>query len=250
MHCKAGLGRTGCLIGAYLIYKFGFTALEVIAFMRIMRPGNIPRRQKLISGMVVGPQQHWLHINQHHFRSWTHLGLQPSPKKRVSGSSRNVSFSTPQRNPLGSIENTSVHETPLPAPTPGQPRKMRDRLASSEHHEAVLSVVAETTSDGTKVTVNVTTPDHHDKDGTRGKRAASYAALQKSPSAGGRRVMSRNAENISPHHPRQSELVRTASGRIPSGKRVVSNASISSVKEGRVRKASGSKERVVSGGQR
>src|SRR5579859_4136002 len=108
--------------------------------------------------MVVGPQQHWLHINQHHFRAWTHLGLNPSPKKRVSGSSRNVSFSTPQRNPLSSIENTSTHETPLPAPTPGQPRKTRDRLVSSEHKESsVLSVVAETTSDGTKVTVNVTT---------------------------------------------------------------------------------------------
>jgi hypothetical protein len=200
--------------------------------------------------MVVGPQQHWLHINQHHFRAWTHLGLNPSPKKRVSGSSRNESLSTPQRNPLGSIENTSAHDTPLPAPTPGQPRKVRDRVTSSEHKEALLSVVAETTSDGTKVTVNVTTPDHHDKDGARGKRTASFAALGKSPSAGGRRVMSRNAENISPHHPRSSELVRTASGRIPTAKRIGSTASIGSVKEGRVRKASGSKERVASGGQR
>lgn len=42
VHCKAGLGRTGCLIGAYLIYKFGFTAVEVIAFMRILRPGTPP----------------------------------------------------------------------------------------------------------------------------------------------------------------------------------------------------------------
>src|SRR5436305_10670690 len=174
--------------------------------------------------MVVGPQQHWLHINQHHFRAWTHLGLNPSPKKRVSGSSRNVSFSAPQRNPLSSIENTSAHDTPLPAPTPGQPRKTRDRLVS-EHKDPVVSVVAETTSDGTKVTVNVTTPDHHDKDGTRGgKRAASYAQLGKSPSGGGRRVISRNAENISPHRP-NSESVRTASGRGTSAKRVISNAS-------------------------
>jgi len=57
VHCKAGLGRTGCLLGAYLIYRHGFTANEVIAFMRFMRPG-----------MVVGPQQHWLHLNQGTFR--------------------------------------------------------------------------------------------------------------------------------------------------------------------------------------
>ncbi|KAI5306561.1 cell division control protein 14 [Ascosphaera pollenicola] len=59
VHCKAGLGRTGCLIGAYLIYRHGFTAHEVISFMRFMRPG-----------MVVGPQQHWLHLNQGTFREW------------------------------------------------------------------------------------------------------------------------------------------------------------------------------------
>ena len=34
VHCKAGLGRTGCLIGAYLIYRHGFTANEVIALDR------------------------------------------------------------------------------------------------------------------------------------------------------------------------------------------------------------------------
>lgn len=197
--------------------------------------------------MVVGPQQHWLHINQHHFRAWTHLGLNPSPKKGISGSSRNVSFSTPQRNPLTSIENTSTHDTPLPAPTPGQPRKIRDRLTSAEHKDPVVSVVAETTTDGTKVTVNVATPDHHDKDGSRGKRAASYAALGKSPSGGGRRVMSRNAENISPHHPRSSEIARTTSGRVANGsKRIGSNSSVASVKEGRVRKASSTKERITS----
>lgn len=61
VHCKAGLGRTGCLIGAHLIYTHGFTANECIAYMRMLRPG-----------MVVGPQQHWLYLHQNDFRDWRH----------------------------------------------------------------------------------------------------------------------------------------------------------------------------------
>ena len=62
--------------------------------------------------------------------------------------------------------------------------------------------------------------------------------------------MSRNAENISPHS-RPTELVRTASGRMVSAKRVGSSNSMAIVKEGRVRKGSApTKERVASGGQR
>ncbi|BGP24137.1 cell division control protein 14 [Rhodotorula toruloides] len=59
VHCKAGLGRTGTLIGAYLIYKHGFTADEAIGFMRLMRPGS-----------CVGPQQHFLYENQFEWVRW------------------------------------------------------------------------------------------------------------------------------------------------------------------------------------
>ena len=41
------------LIPAYFIYKYQFSAQEVIAFMRIVRPG-----------MVVGPQQQYMVANQ------------------------------------------------------------------------------------------------------------------------------------------------------------------------------------------
>lgn len=155
VHCKAGLGRTGCLIGAYLIYRHGFTANEIIAFMRFMRPG-----------MVVGPQQHWLHLNQGTFREWWFedtlkekimASMQPTTPTRVqnSGTRRLASngqtftppngdrhLSSPRRSALGEITNNEqaatsntgytsddtknslgVADENLPAPTPGQPRK-------------------------------------------------------------------------------------------------------------------------------
>jgi hypothetical protein len=41
VHCRAGLGRTGTLVACYLMCRYGFTALEAIAWVRICRPGSI-----------------------------------------------------------------------------------------------------------------------------------------------------------------------------------------------------------------
>ncbi|EDW28633.1 GL18848 [Drosophila persimilis] len=53
VHCKAGLGRTGSLIGAYMMKHYGFTALEAIAWLRLCRPGS-----------VIGHQQQWMEDKQ------------------------------------------------------------------------------------------------------------------------------------------------------------------------------------------
>eukprot|EP00981_Chlorochromonas_danica_P011843 scaffold4308_cov162-Ochromonas_danica.AAC.2 len=49
VHCKAGLGRTGTNIAAYMIKHYDYTAREAIAWCRLCRPGSI-----------VGPQQQYL----------------------------------------------------------------------------------------------------------------------------------------------------------------------------------------------
>ncbi|KAL2886780.1 protein-tyrosine phosphatase [Ceratocystis lukuohia] len=173
VHCKAGLGRTGCLIGAYLIYRYGFTANEVIAFMRFMRPG-----------MVVGPQQHWLHLNQGTFREWRieerieaklrrEIGMSQSaavpstPIRSVPKTSRHQTAQTPppnrspsSRTPLSEVDdrsNVAAQDDYLPAPTPGQPRKtarigdrhnphQRQGNSQTNEKEAALQNAAEAAS--------------------------------------------------------------------------------------------------------
>lgn len=53
VHCKAGLGRTGSMIGLYIMKHYRFPADAFIGWIRICRPGSI-----------LGPQQKWLNIMQ------------------------------------------------------------------------------------------------------------------------------------------------------------------------------------------
>jgi len=165
VHCKAGLGRTGCLIGAYLIYRHGFTANEIIAFMRFMRPG-----------MVVGPQQHWLHLNQGTFREWwwedsvkekLAAALPSTPTKSLRRNHASIGqMATPpnqsgKRSALGEITHNetatvaNTMEENLPAPTPGQPRKT-SRMDSRHHPysravSATINAAAETDNPNSQI---------------------------------------------------------------------------------------------------
>lgn len=149
VHCKAGLGRTGCLIGAHLIYTHGFTANECIGYMRMLRPG-----------MVVGPQQHWIYLHQNDFRDWRHtMCLDNRPDAFIGGlfplvpydefksrmkqeakqrklqnqqalnssvSHIDSSFQTPIRRRKISGALAAKIQTAVPQESPGQPRKVNE----------------------------------------------------------------------------------------------------------------------------
>lgn len=70
VHCKAGLGRTGTLIGCYIMKHYRFQAAELIGYLRVCRPGTI-----------IGPQQYYLKEMEQ--RMWR-LGEACRKKKFVS----------------------------------------------------------------------------------------------------------------------------------------------------------------------
>ena len=65
VHCRAGLGRTGTLIGLWLMKHAGFAADEAIGWLRIVRPGS-----------VIGPQQHYMKAAEG--RGWRGNALLPA----------------------------------------------------------------------------------------------------------------------------------------------------------------------------
>lgn len=72
VHCRAGLGRTGSLIGCYIMKHYHLTAHETIAWIRICRPGS-----------VIGHQQEWLEKKEAYLHSLLKEPLQAQNGKPV-----------------------------------------------------------------------------------------------------------------------------------------------------------------------
>lgn len=60
VHCRAGLGRTGTIIGIWLMENYGLTAKEGICWMRLCRPGMVMQCQ---ANYLVSPQAPRIYFN-------------------------------------------------------------------------------------------------------------------------------------------------------------------------------------------
>ncbi|GAA5956529.1 hypothetical protein JCM3765_003473 [Sporobolomyces pararoseus] len=127
VHCKAGLGRTGTLIGAYLIYKHGFTADEAIGFMRLMRPGS-----------CVGPQQHFLYENQ---LEWVRWSAQDELRAELAQSQPQPSTSTAQN-----ARDCSAPPRPITPPNESELREAARQRSTTPHVAPSASTSTATTN--------------------------------------------------------------------------------------------------------
>lgn len=89
VHCYAGIGRTGTLIGAYLMARYSFQPAMAVAWTRICRPGS-----------VIGDQQDWLLLK-----------FDANPKGDPKGSKRGKTKSKPLKS-QSSVEEMDVDVSP------------------------------------------------------------------------------------------------------------------------------------------
>ncbi|XP_061540505.1 dual specificity protein phosphatase CDC14AB isoform X2 [Phycodurus eques] len=120
VHCKAGLGRTGTLIGCYLMKRYRFTAPEAIAWIRICRPGS-----------VIGPQQNFLEEKQ----TWLwSLG----DRERSQGSAAAAEDEKRVRDLVVGVDRLTFNTTDAMHNGAAQPSPGSDRLHESEASERSL----------------------------------------------------------------------------------------------------------------
>ncbi|KAF7313520.1 Phosphoprotein phosphatase [Mycena chlorophos] len=200
IHCKAGLGRTGTLIGAYLIWKYGFTANEAIAFMRIVRPG-----------CVVGPQQQYLYLKQ---MEWCKWAAADEMKKQQNAATTAVPVDVPIVTPATppAEEDEIMDVTPPASPThPAPVTPSRHIAAAQAQAKAIATPGQPRKTPKTKRT--------RDSDDEEDEAADVLPPLVLQPAAAGRPAKSRpvtksatTGKSITASESRPSRVTRSTAG--------------------------------------
>lgn len=154
VHCKAGLGRTGTCIGAYIMKHYGFTAKEVIAWMRICRPG-----------MVIGPQQHYLEkIQQRMWDEGVAAGYIEMPSEASESSSEDAKeLSTATSPTVSTTEDNILEDADMPDAVVGRAGQAEGLLAARGRRPHGTSsddgIAKQTTTVSTKMPITPVTPE-------------------------------------------------------------------------------------------
>lgn len=96
IHCRAGLGRTGVLIAAYMIKHYGFSANEAVGWLRLCRPGS-----------VIGAQHRFLIKCQPWLR---HQGAMWRKLQRMTGGQATVMSGVGAKFPFGIYSIRANHQ--------------------------------------------------------------------------------------------------------------------------------------------
>ncbi|DBA02557.1 TPA: hypothetical protein N0F65_011029 [Lagenidium giganteum] len=119
VHCKAGLGRTGTHIAAYLMLKHRFSAAEAIAWCRICRPGSI-----------VGPQQHFLQVKQRELWESTDAAMVHAQDGTPFARRQAQLQHARQADDAAAMAFASATTVPPPAPRASTPNKIKQSSSS------------------------------------------------------------------------------------------------------------------------
>lgn len=150
VHCKAGLGRTGTLIGMYAMKHYQFPARAFIGWNRICRPGSIlgPQQQFMVdmqhdmfqAGAAMRRPQASMLSDQERMlaQQMERMSLQRHQAEQYEDAGQGERLCNAKRNPRGPGNHPSLahtHNSPAPPAAESLAQLGRHAAAPAPHHE-------------------------------------------------------------------------------------------------------------------